>query len=661
METPMAADVALDWLLQRGFEEPFLVRDIDGLDMKLPPASTSISAIADIMGSSTPINIIEVGTQMEITGCTMGEYARYLEGRSKIHKTVNLISCEISTTPLSAWIQAPRIVRELDWIDLHWPLGARAKGEYPRVQKYCLCGMAGSYTDFHIDFGGTSVWYNVIWGKKIFFLVRPTIDNLNKFMSWSCSKNQDDIFLGDILADDELCYQVEVLPGQTLFLPSGYIHAVFTPVDSLVFGGNYVHSMSILTQLQTNVIETRTHVGNQYRFPHFKAIHWLALCALFEEVVVEVAEGGESDEGIGFTGKLVLQPKHLLSFACLVRTVELWHRQQTVSSETEGGKVVLTSMEEQFVGLTPCDTAVEVIRRWKAALLAIADKTESLRDNVEMIFGEGIFDIMSAWYLRSVGLLNFNEDSATPKTEDGKAVESVGTSGDTSAPAFKVKLEKDPQRPCIKIKKSQIEAIKMQEKEAVKYDSVFPPLEKAAPTLKLKLSTAMPSTAAPPSDMPPVVEIAATRSSIPSSTEPTICENRTRGHRISSAILGLAADYVEDSADHTAPINDRLPDDLPSRNNRKRTRQKEDEEEYNDEFSDSDPEYEGRHDSDFEEETATKPKKAAMHRDRKMVLKPSTPQSKHVSGQGTNQDSKPKTAAKAKPTIRQMLLKKMGR
>jgi hypothetical protein len=31
----------------------------------------------------------------------------------------------------------------------------------PYVEHYCLMGMEGSYTDFHIDFGGSSVWYHV--------------------------------------------------------------------------------------------------------------------------------------------------------------------------------------------------------------------------------------------------------------------------------------------------------------------------------------------------------------------------------------------------------------------------------------------------------------------------------------------------------------------
>ena len=27
--------------------------------------------------------------------------------------------------------------------------------------------VAGCYTDFHIDFGGTSVWYHILHGEKV--------------------------------------------------------------------------------------------------------------------------------------------------------------------------------------------------------------------------------------------------------------------------------------------------------------------------------------------------------------------------------------------------------------------------------------------------------------------------------------------------------------
>lgn len=34
--------------------------------------------------------------------------------------------------------------------------------ERPDVAKYCLMSPQSSYTDFHIDFGGSSVWYSVV-------------------------------------------------------------------------------------------------------------------------------------------------------------------------------------------------------------------------------------------------------------------------------------------------------------------------------------------------------------------------------------------------------------------------------------------------------------------------------------------------------------------
>ena len=37
------------------------------------------------------------------------------------------------------------------------------------------------FTDFHVDFGGTSVWYHVVHGAKRFFFIPPNEENLEKF------------------------------------------------------------------------------------------------------------------------------------------------------------------------------------------------------------------------------------------------------------------------------------------------------------------------------------------------------------------------------------------------------------------------------------------------------------------------------------------------
>ena len=45
----------------------------------------------------------------------------------------------------------------------------------------------------------------------------------------------------------------------------GWIHAVYTPTDTLVFGGNFLHSFNIPMQLKIYNIEDRTRVSNYVR------------------------------------------------------------------------------------------------------------------------------------------------------------------------------------------------------------------------------------------------------------------------------------------------------------------------------------------------------------------------------------------------------------
>lgn len=66
---------------------------------------------------------------------------------------------------LSKMVSPPLTVRKIDWINCHWPedLPEDCLLTKPSVQKYCLMSVKDSYTDFHVDFGGTSVWYHVLW------------------------------------------------------------------------------------------------------------------------------------------------------------------------------------------------------------------------------------------------------------------------------------------------------------------------------------------------------------------------------------------------------------------------------------------------------------------------------------------------------------------
>ncbi len=107
----------------------------------------------------------------------------------------------------------------------------------PDVAKYCLMSPQSSYTDFHIDFGGSSVWYSVVRvkfslsliekikllylkGEKIFYLIEPTDENLQKYADWSRSPTESETFLGDCVSH---CYKMHLREENTLFIPAGFV------------------------------------------------------------------------------------------------------------------------------------------------------------------------------------------------------------------------------------------------------------------------------------------------------------------------------------------------------------------------------------------------------------------------------------------------------
>ena len=62
-------------------------------------------------------------------------------------------------------------------------------------------------------------------------------------------------FFGDVVNAGE-CRHIIVTDGETLLIPAGWIHAVYTPVDSLVFGGNFLTAMHIPMQIRYDIQNT---------------------------------------------------------------------------------------------------------------------------------------------------------------------------------------------------------------------------------------------------------------------------------------------------------------------------------------------------------------------------------------------------------------------
>nr|XP_027219721.1 jmjC domain-containing histone demethylation protein 1-like [Penaeus vannamei] len=267
---------------KNGFNWPLLFKDKSKLGITIPSSDFTINDVRLCVGSRRMLDVMDVNTQKNVE-MTMKDWQRYFDSQDK-DKLLNVISLEFSHTKLESLVQAPTVVRQVDWVERVWPRHLKeAQTEatnvledmmYPKVQKYCLMSVRGCYTDFHIDFGGTSVWYHVLRGRKIFWLIPPTERNLQLYEQWVLSGKQSDIFFGDTV---EKCARIELKHGSTFFIPTGWIHAVYTPEDSLVFGGNFLHSFGIEKQLRVAQVEDATHVPQKFRYPFFTEMLWYVL------------------------------------------------------------------------------------------------------------------------------------------------------------------------------------------------------------------------------------------------------------------------------------------------------------------------------------------------------------------------------------------------
>ncbi|KAL6459809.1 hypothetical protein MHYP_G00315680 [Metynnis hypsauchen] len=269
------SQVTQRYLEADGFHYPIVLTDLEGLGLKLPPPSFSVREVEQYVGGDKVVDVIDVARQAD-SKMKLREFVKYYYQPER-PKVLNLISLEFSDTKMAELVEVPDIVCKMSWVENYWPDDSFFPK--PFVQKYCLMGVKDSYTDFHIDFGGTSVWYHVLWGEKIFYLIKPTKANLALYESWSSSPNQSEVFFGEKV---DKCYKCVVKQGTTILLPTGWIHAVLTSQDCMAFGGNFLHNLNIGMQLRCYEMERRLKTPELFKFPYFEAISWYVAKNLLE-------------------------------------------------------------------------------------------------------------------------------------------------------------------------------------------------------------------------------------------------------------------------------------------------------------------------------------------------------------------------------------------
>ncbi|PIC17392.1 hypothetical protein B9Z55_023650 [Caenorhabditis nigoni] len=126
---------------------------------------------------------------------------------------------------------------------------------FPKYLKFVIVSMSGSFTNVHVDFSASSVFYHMFRGTKIFYLAQPTEENMKIYKNYETSVKGRKKWIVEVMQNE--WKRVVITAGMTAIIPSEYIHAVYTPEDSIVVGGNFLMENQIARQFELSRLEEK--------------------------------------------------------------------------------------------------------------------------------------------------------------------------------------------------------------------------------------------------------------------------------------------------------------------------------------------------------------------------------------------------------------------
>ncbi len=101
---------------------------------------------------------------------------------------MNVIDADSLAFPVIADLFVlPQVAKEVSLGHVYTKMHPKVKEKHDfesMPTHYLLMSEERCYTDWHQDYTGTAVRYEVVHGRKIFYLILPSKNNFSKFLEW---------------------------------------------------------------------------------------------------------------------------------------------------------------------------------------------------------------------------------------------------------------------------------------------------------------------------------------------------------------------------------------------------------------------------------------------------------------------------------------------
>ncbi|EGT32697.1 hypothetical protein CAEBREN_00215 [Caenorhabditis brenneri] len=144
-------------------------------------------------------------------------------------------------------------------------------------------GVRKSSTDHHLQLAIVAVRSDRGSGRKIFYVAPPTPENLELNKKIEQHEFEDE-WIGDMLFDQWV--RIEIREWQTAMIPSGYLHFVYTPEDSIVIGGNFLMEKYVERQFEMSKLEDYCAANKFCGFDNLFRGFWSAMWSYAEPCLI---------------------------------------------------------------------------------------------------------------------------------------------------------------------------------------------------------------------------------------------------------------------------------------------------------------------------------------------------------------------------------------